>query len=85
MCLALPLAFGQQQLYTCWVHNTFTWLSLTKSKRKLENALSFQDIFTKIVGQLPLNLAQGLVKTKLKLFVIVSISWFICSMKNEKM
>ena len=49
-----------------------------------EKSFSFKDIFTKIGGYLNLGLSHRLAKVKCKFFVCVSVSWFICSLKNEK-
>ena len=52
------------------------------SVTKLAKSLSFQDIFTKIVGHHGLGLFYRLTKLKLKFFVFVSVCWFICSLKQ---
>ena len=46
--------------------------------------LSFVDIFTKIGGHLSLDLSHRLANKKLKFVVCVSVTWFICSLKSEK-
>ena len=46
--------------------------------------VSFQDIFTKIGRHLPLDPSHELVQIKFKIFVFVSVSFFICSLKHWK-
>ena len=46
--------------------------------------LSFEDIFTKIGGYLPLDISERLARKKFEFFICVSVSWFICSLKNGK-
>ena len=54
------------------------------SERKLENSLSFQYIFTKIGTHVTQDLSHRLAKMKFEFLVCVSVSWFICSLKNGK-
>ena len=54
------------------------------SIEKWDNLLSFEDIFTEICGQLPLDLSHRLARIKFEFFVCVSVSWFISSLKNRK-
>ena len=46
--------------------------------------VSFQDIFTKIGRHLPFDPSHELVQIKFQIFVCVSVSWFICSLKHWK-
>ena len=83
--LALPLALAScRAIYLGLSHPHSVGPSLTPSDRKLEKSLSFQDIFSKIGGHLLLDLSHRLAKMKCKFFACVSVSWFICSLKNGK-
>ena len=52
---------------------------------KWDNLLSFQDIFTRIGTHVTLDLSHRLALVKFEFFVCVSVSWFICSLKNGKL
>ena len=77
---------------TDWLKQNFNFLFVCPSvgsfvhwKMELCDILvSYQDIFTKIGRHLPLDPSHELVQIKFKIFVCVSVSWFICSLKNEK-
>ena len=79
-CLAQPLALASCQA----LHPDTLTHTLTPSDIKFEKLLSFQDIFTKIGGHLPLDLSHRLAKIKFKYFVCSFVSWFICSLKSGK-
>ena len=51
--------------------------------QKVCNSLSFQDIYTKMGGHL--SLSHRLAETKCIFFLCVSVSWYICSLKNLKL
>ena len=69
--------FSQLSSYTAWVVRPWHPDTLTPPIKKLERRWDF---FTKVGGNLPLNLSQRLGETIPEFFVFVSISWFICSL-----
>ena len=77
---------------TDWLKQNFNFLFVCPSvgsfvhwKMEMCDILvSFQDIFTKIGRHLPLDQSHELVQIKFQIFVCVSVSWFICSLKHWK-
>ena len=47
--------------------------------------VSFQDIFIKIGRNLPLDPSHEWVEIKFQILGCMSVSWFICSLKHEKL